>query len=272
MYALGCVLFAAALLFTILLTLPGETVLGMITPLLEARGIRLEAEKTRLTFPLGIRFENAAIFIKGEHYITLDEATASWELTSLFKRFPSHIRAVRGNAVADIRLSPVFWNPSRGQATLSYISSSDIALAAPPKSGISFFIRQAQMQWNRSGENISASGSMELDHLLLPINATDSPIREARIDNATLSFIIRENTFYIHRLHGNYSGARLEGTGEIARILSPNNITLTLHLTIINPFDGSVGTIFDMLSKNAKSVTLRITGTPAAPRTDFSFF
>jgi hypothetical protein len=47
---------------------------------------------------------------------------------------------------------------------------------------------------------------------------------------------------------------------------------VTLHLRIQNPFEGRVGLLFDMLSKNAKNVTLRIGGTLTAPKGEFHFF
>jgi hypothetical protein len=47
---------------------------------------------------------------------------------------------------------------------------------------------------------------------------------------------------------------------------------MTLLLRIQNPFEGRVGLLFDMLSKNAKNVTLRIAGTLTAPTGEFQFF
>jgi len=268
-YALGGVLFAIGFLFTVALTLPMETVLGLITPSLEANGINLEAEKARLVFPLGIRVENATLSIHGGHPITIEEATAAWKLTGLFSGMPSHLRAVHGNAVADIRLSPVFWNPSRGQVTLTGISSDELALPIFSSSGTKFSLRRAQAQWRGSGSSLDASGSMELDYLLLPVNSTVAPIREARIDNASLSLVVRGNTLHIPRLHGSYGGTSVEGTGEIAQFLSSNDASVTFMLTIRNPFGGQVGMLFDMLAKNAKSATLRISGPPSSLKAEF---
>jgi hypothetical protein len=47
---------------------------------------------------------------------------------------------------------------------------------------------------------------------------------------------------------------------------------MTLHLRIQNPFEGRVGLLFDMLSKNAKNVNLRVVGTLTAPKGEFQFF
>jgi hypothetical protein len=47
---------------------------------------------------------------------------------------------------------------------------------------------------------------------------------------------------------------------------------VTLLLRIRNPFEGRVGLLFDMLSKNAKNANLRIVGSFAAPKGEFQFF
>ena len=271
-YALGCVLLVICFLFITVFLLPGETLLGLITPSLEAYGVSLDAENARTIFPLGVRFENVVFSNRGERPISLDEASVSWEWTALFRRLPSHIRVVQGNAVADIRLSPVIWNPSRGEAMLSDISSDAPGLPALSGGGVKFFLRRAQARWSGSGDNLTAFGSMEFDYLTLPVNAANVPITEARIDKASLSFVIRGNTLYIHNLKGSYEGARVEGGGEIARFLSDSTAVAALQLTISNPFEGRVGMLFDMMAKNAKSVTLRITGPPAAPRTEILLF
>jgi len=272
-YVLGSVLFAIGFLFTVALTLPMETVLGLITPSLEANGIHLDAEKARMVFPLGIRVENASLSIHGGHPIPIEEATATWELTGLFNWMPSHLNAVHRGAVADIRLSPAFWNPSQGHLTLTGVSSDELDLPIFSNSGTKFSIRQAQAQWNGSGNTLDASGSVEFDYLLLPINSAASPIREARIDNASLSLVIRGNTLQIPRMHGTYEGARVEGTGEIVQFLSQSDASVTFLLTIRNPFEGKsrVGILFDMLAKNAKNVTLKISGPPRSLKTEFLF-
>ena len=270
-YALGGLLFVVGFLLITVFLLPGETLLGIITPSLEANGVNLDAEKARTIFPLGIRIENAVLSIRGGHPISFDEAAVSWEWTGLFKRLPSHIRAVRKNAVADIRLSPIIWNPSGGEATLSDISSDALGLPVRSRGGVEFFLRRAQARWSGSGDSLTANGSMEFDYLSLPVNATNVPITVARIDKASLSFVIRGNTLYIRNLKGSYDGARVEGGGEIAWFLS-DAANAALQLTISNPFEGGVGMLFDMMAKNAKSVTLRITGSPTAPRTEILFF
>ena len=99
-----------------------------------------------------------------------------------------------------------------------------------------------------------------------------SPIREARIEGVSLSFLIRGKSLLIPKLAGTYEGSQVDGTGEIIEALSPRNSSMTFLLRIRNPFEGRVGMLFDMLSKNAKNANLRIVGTLTAPRGEFQFF
>ncbi len=271
-YALGAALFAGGFLLTVALTLPGETVLGLIAPSLESRGVRLTAQNARLVFPLGIRLEGAAVALGSGRPIDLGEVTATWEWTGLFRWLPSHLRAVRGVSVADVRLSPAFWNPGQGLATFSRISSEDFPIPALGASGAALSVRQAEVRWRGEGKDLSASGSGEFDYLKIPVPAQGSPIREARIDNAALSFVVRGNMLRVPRLQGSYEGSRVEGTGEIARFLTPGAATVTFHLSIRNPYEGRVGTLFDMLAKNAKNANLRIVGALAAPKAEIELF
>ncbi len=271
-YALGTAIFVGGFLLTVALTLPGETVLDLVTPSLESRGIHLSAQSARLVFPLGIRLKTAAVAFGRGQAIDFDEITASWEWTGLFRWLPSHLRLVRGRSVADIRLSPAFWSPSRGRATLSGISSEDFPLPVFSASGAGLSVRQAEARWKGSGKELSADGAGEFDFLRIPVSSPDSPIREALIDNATLTFVVRGNMLHVPRLQGSYEGSRVEGTGEIARFTTPGMATVTFHLSIRNPFEGRVGTLFDMLSKNAKNANLRIAGPLAAPKAEFELF
>jgi len=272
LYALGATLFLGGFLLTVALTLPGETVLGLVTPSMESRGVRLAAESARLVFPLGIRLKGATVAIGGNRPIALDEITATWEWTGLHRWLPAHLRVVRGNAVADIRLSPAFWNPGRGLATFAGFSSEEFPIPAFSAAGAGLSVRRAEARWRGSGLELSAAGSGEFEFLLIPVPSPDSPIREARIDNATLSFVVRGNTLHVPRLLGSYEGSQVEGTGEIARFLTPGMATITFHLSIRNPFEGRVGTLFDMLAKNAKNANLRIVGSLAAPKAEIELF
>lgn len=271
-YLLGAALFVCGFLLTVALTLPGETVLGLVAPSLESRGVRLTARSARLVFPVGLRLDGATVAVGRNRPIDLDEVTATWEWTGLFRWLPSRLRAVRGGSVADVRLSPAFWNPGRGVATLSGISSEDFPIPVFGASGAGFSVRRAEARWRGSGKNLSASGSGELEYLKIPVPARGSPIREARIDNAALSFVVRGDMLRFPRLQGSYEGSRVEGTGEIARFLTPGAATVTFHLSIRNPYEGRVGTLFDMLANNAKNANLRIVGALAAPKAEIELF
>lgn len=271
-YALAAALFVGGFLLTVAVTLPGETVLGLVAPSLESRGVRLTAESARLVLPLGIRLRGATVAVGGSPPVDLDEITATWEWTGLFRWLPAHLRAVRGSAVADIRLSPAFWNPSRGSATLAGISSDEAPLPVFAASGAGLSLRRAEAWWSGSGAGLSATGTGDFEYLRVPVPMEGSPIREARIDDASLSFVIRGNMLRVPRIQGSYEGSRVEGTGEVARFLTPAMATVTLHLSIRNPFEGRIGTLFDMLAKNAKNANLRISGPLAAPKAEIELF
>jgi hypothetical protein len=272
LYALGAALFLAGFLLTVAVTLPGETVLSLFRSTLKARGVGFEAGDARLVFPLGLRLTGVTVSIGANPPVALDEVTASWEWTGLFRWLPSHLRIARGEAVADIRLSPAFWNPSRGQVTAAGVSSEEFPLPVFSGSGAGISVRRLDARWRGSGGRLSADGAGEFVFLRIPVPSPDSPIREARIDNASMTFVIRGDVLHVPRLLGSYEGSRVDGTGEIARYRTPDKATVTFHLRVQNPFDGRVGILFDMLAKNAKNANLRIVGSLAAPRAEFQFF
>ncbi len=270
-WALGAALFLGGFLLTVALTLPGETVLGLVRPMLESGGVQLAADDARLVFPLGMRLKGVTLAFGGRRPpVALDEITAAWEWTGLFRWLPSHLRFSRGNAVADIRLSPAFWKPSRGRVTVSGFTSEEIPVFTG--SGAELAIRRAEARWEGSGGKLAAAGSADFEFLQIPVPAPESPIREARIDNATLTFVIRGNSLHVPRLQGSYEGSRVDGTGQIVRFLSPADAAVTFHLSVRNPFEGRIGTLFGMMAKNAKNANLRIKGSLAAPKAEFELF
>jgi hypothetical protein len=135
-----------------------------------------------------------------------------------------------------------------------------------------FSIRRVEARWNASGGRVTADGSGTLNFLQVPVPAPGSPIREARIEGVSLSFLIREKALRIPKLAGTFEGSQVDGTGEIRGALSPRSSMVTFHLRIRNPFEGRIALLFDMLSKNAKNANLRIVGTLAAPTGEFQFF
>ena len=270
--AIGALLFLASLSSAVALTLPSDAILSTLLPLLRTHGVDLSAQEARFLFPSGIRLSGVTLSFPGNPPLALDEIIASWEWTGLFRWAPARLRFRKGPASGDLRFSPAFWNPGSGHVLLSGVSSSDLPLSVFSSSGAGFSIRQVEARWNVSRGKVTANGSGTLHFLQVPVPAPDSPIREARIEGVTLSFLIRENAFRIPKLAGTFEGSQVDGTGEITRVLSPQRSMMTFHLRIRNPFEGRVASLFDMLSKNAKNANLRIVGTLTAPMGEFQFF
>jgi hypothetical protein len=87
-----------------------------------------------------------------------------------------------------------------------------------------------------------------------------------------LKFALRQGTLHVSSLTGIYEGSAVDGTGEIARFLTPSRSAMTFHLRIHNPLEGRIATLFDLVAKNAKNANLRIRGTLLAPVGEFLFF
>lgn len=270
--AIGALLFLASLSSAVALTLPSDAVLSTLRPMLRGHGVDLSAQEAGFLFPLGIRLSGVTLSFPGNPPVALDEIVASWEWTGLFRWEPARLRFRKGAASGDLRFSPAFWNPGSGHILLSGVSSSDLPLSVFSSSGAGFSIREVEARWNVSRGQVTANGSGTLHFLQVPVPAPDSPVREARIDGVSLSFLVRESAFRIPKLAGTFEGSQVDGTGEITRVLSPGQSTMTFHLRIRNPFEGRVAALFDMLSKNAKNANLRIVGTLSAPMGEFQFF
>lgn len=270
--AIGTFLFLASLFCAVALTLPSDTIVTTLRPILRKHGIGLSAREAGFLFPAGIRLSGVDLTFPGSPPVALDEIVASWEWTGLFRWAPARLRIRKGAASADLRLSPAFWSPGSGKLLLTGVSSSDLPLSSFSMSGAGFSIRQLEARWNVRRGKLSADGSGAFDFLLVPVPTPGSPIREARIEGVSLSFLIRENALLIPKLAGTFEGSQVDGTGEINQALSPRYSSMTFLLRIRNPFEGRVGMLFDMLSKNAKNANLRIVGTLTAPRGEFQFF
>jgi len=270
--AIGALLFLVSFSSAVALTLPSDTILSGLRPLLRKQGIDLAAQEARIVFPSGIRLSGVTLTLPGTPPVALDEIVASWEWTGVFRWAPARLRFRKGTASGDLRFSPAFWNPGSGHVLLTGLSSADLPLSVFSTSGAGFGIRQVEARWSVSRGIVSANGSGTLNYLQIPIPSSDSPVREARIEGVSLSFLIRENAFRIPKLAGTYEGSQVDGTGEITRVLSPRQSMMTFHLRIRNPFEGRVAVLFDMLSKNAKNANLRIVGSLSAPVGEFQFF
>jgi hypothetical protein len=270
--ALGVLLFLGALSSAVALTLPSDSILSVLRPMLRKQGVDLWAQEARFTFPSGIRLSGVTLSFPGNPPVALDEISASWEWTGLIRWAPARLRFRKDAAFADLRFSPAFWSPGSGRVHLSGISSADLPLSIFATSGAGFSIRRVEARWKGRGGKVTANGSGTLHFLQVPIPTPNSPIPSARIEGVDLTFVIRENAFRIPRLSGTFEGSQVDGTGEITRVLSPGKSTVTFHLRIRNPFEGRVASLFDMLSKNAKNANLRIIGSLAAPVGEFQFF
>jgi hypothetical protein len=270
--AMGAVLFLGSLFCAVALTLPSDAILSTLRPVLLDHGVDLSAREAGFVFPSGIRLSGVILAITGTPPVALDEVLASWEWTGLFRWKPARLRLRKGAASGDLRFSPAFWNPGSGHVLLAGVSSSDLPLSVFSSSGAGFSIREMEASWDVRDGKVTANGSGTLHFLQVPVPAPDSPVREARIEGVSLSFLVRENAFRIPKLSGTFEGSQVDGTGEITRVVSPGRSTITFHLRIRNPFEGRVASLFDMLSKNAKNANLRIVGTLAAPMGEFQFF
>ena len=270
--AIGALLFLASLCSAVALTLPSDMILSTLAPMLHRHGVDLSAQDARFVFPSGIRLSGVTLSFPGNPPVVLDEITASFELTGLLRWAPARVRFRRGAASGDLRFSPAFWNPGSGNILLTGVSSSDLPLSVFSTSGAGFSIRRIEARWNVRGGKVTANGAGTFHYLQVPIPTPGSPVRDARIEGVSLSFLVRERSLLIPKLAGTFEGSQVDGTGEIKGVLSPRNSAMTLYLRIQNPFEGRVGLLFDMLSKNAKNVNLRIVGSLTAPKGEFQFF
>jgi hypothetical protein len=87
-----------------------------------------------------------------------------------------------------------------------------------------------------------------------------------------MKFVVREGTIRVSSFTGTYEGSAVDGTGEIARFLTPSLSTITFHLRIRNPLEGKIAAMFDMVAKNSKNANLRVKGTLLSPTGEFQFF
>ena len=269
---LGILLFLAALAFAVAATLPGDFLLSAIRPAFRQRGMEIEARETRLCLPIGIRMNGVSITREGAPPLLLDQATITWEWTGLLRWLPARLRLVRGDAAADLRFSPAFWAPSRGTVSLSGIDSADIPSPVFSSAGAGFVIRRVDASWKIDRGEVRADGSGAFRFLQIPVPAPDSPIREARIDNVDLTFLVRGGAIRIPRITGTYEGSRVDGTGEVSGLAGTGAARVSFHLRIQNPHEGRVAAMFTMMAKNAKNANLRIVGTLTAPTGEFQFF
>jgi len=255
-------------------TLQGETILSYLRPLLAREGFEVSSMSARTEFPLAFRMDDATVMRPGGRALRLDMVRAAWEWTGLPRWLPFHAVATMGKARVEVRTSPRFWNPGKGRFSLEHLGSDDLSPLIPfPVTGAGFLLETADIRWKRKGsDDVSGTGKGTFAWMRVPIPEPSSPIREALLEEITVLFALREGSLIVSSFTGKYEGARVEGNGEIAGIFDPPRSKITFHLKIENPLEGKIATIFDLLSKNAKNATLRITGTLLSPKGEFQFF
>lgn len=266
-------LFLLVFAAVVSLTLPGDAILSLVRPALGRAGFGIEAGSVRMGLPLSVRMTDATISRQGVGRLRLDSVVAACRPTGLFRWLPFHLSVQMGQGSAEIRTSPRFWDPGKAQVRLAGIAHEDLAPLLPVGPGTGFRLDTAEVRWNRAGSGeITGRGTGRFSMLRLPIPTPGSPVREAELRDVEIRFALQGETVHVSSITGTYEGARVHGTGEISRFLNPFQAAVTFHLTIENPLEGRVATLFDLVAKNAKNVTLRITGSVLAPEGEFRFF
>ena len=271
--ALGILLFAFIFLSVFVYALPMDTVLSPLRSALGKRGIEFSCEDARIGFPLRIVCDKAVIAPRSGPPLSLDSIVASWEWMGLLQGLPIRMTAIRAGSALEIRTSPNISNPGKVRIRLTKVGSDDLAALLAGAPGTGFLIETADLQWKQNSSGaVSGTGEGSLSWLRFPIPAQDSPVREAMLRDVTLKFVIRGGTLHVSSLAGTYEGSAVDGTGEIARFLTPSQSAMTFHLRIQNPLEGRIATLFNLVAKNAKNANLRIKGTLLAPAGEFQFF
>ena len=271
--ALGALLFVFVFLPVFLYALPKDAVLSPVRSALAKQGVEFSCEDSRFAFPLRLVCSNAVIVPRGGEALSLDSVEAAWEFSGLLRWLPVRLSARRGTASIDIRTSPMVSSPGKVRLRLERVGSEDFAgfLSAAP--GVGFLIDAADLQWKQtSSEEVSGSGEGSLSWLRFPVPTPGSPVPEALLRDVKMKFVVREGTIRVSSFTGTYEGSDVDGTGEIARFLTPSLSTITFHLRIRKPLEGRIATLFDMVAKNAKNANLRVKGTLLSPTGEFQFF
>lgn len=266
-------LFLLVFALVLSLTLPGDAILSLVRPALGRAGIGIDAGSARMGLPLSVRMTDATVSHRGLGRLRLDSVVAACEPTGLFRWLPFRLTVRKGDGSAEVRTSPRFWNPGKAQVRLAGIAHEALAPLFPAGPGTGFRLDAAELQWSRAGSGeITGRGSGRFSMLRLPIPTPGSPVRDAELRDVEIRFALRGGTVHVSSITGTYEGAQVHGTGEILRFFTPLQATVTFHLTIENPLEGRVATLFDLVAKNAKNVTLRVTGSLFAPEGEFRFF
>lgn len=270
--ALCAVLFLVVFLAAFAATVSPDIALSQLRATLERRGITLEGGRARLVFPASLVVESPSIRIGGGPSLDLDAVEAGWEPAGLFTRLPGHFRIKRKSTSLELRTSFFPWNPSRLALTIENLRSEDLEPFFPLGGRTGFAVRRAEISWRRGGALAAGTGRAALDSLRILIPSADSPVSEAVLTNLSLRLAVRGEDLHVTSLEGRYEDSVVDGTGVIARFLTPSRATITFHLRIHNFLGGKVAALFDMLAKNSRNANLRITGALLSPKGEFQFF
>ncbi len=269
---LGAVLFLFIFFAVLMMSLPGGVVLSIARSAVSGAGLELSGGEGRYVLPFSLRIANATIGPAGKTAVPVDSIAAGWEPSGLFTWLPGHVRIERGQAWIDVRTSPLVWKPGKVRLRLAGVGSDDLPFL-PAGDTWSFSTQSAEVVWDTaSSADAVGRGTATLSRLVLPVPAPDSPVREAVLTDVRLRFVIRDGAIRVSSLTARYEDAAVEGTGEIVGISAPSASKITFHLKIVNPLDGKVATLFNMVAKNAKNANLRITGSLLSPAGEFQFF
>lgn len=269
---LGGLLFLLVFFTVLMLSLPGGVIVSIARSALAGAGLSLSAGEGRYVPPFSLRVANAILGPAGRDAVPVDSIAAGWEPSGLFSWLPGHVRVERGQAWIDVRTSPLFWRPGKLRLRLAGVSSDDFAPLLAAGGSWSFSSESAEVAWENASSGGPGYGTATLSRLVVPIPASDSPVREAVLSDVRLRIVVRSGTIQVPSLTARYEDAAVEGTGEIAGISAPSASRITFHLKIRNPLEGKVAVLFNMVAKNAKNANLRITGTLLSPAGEFQFF
>ncbi len=271
--ALGALLFVFVFMPVFLYSMPKDAVLFPVRSALAKQGIEFSCEDARLAFPLRLVCSKAVVVPRGGEPISLDSVEAAWEFSGLFKWLPVRLSAARGQATLDIRTSPLVSNPGKVQLRMSRFGSEDLAGYFSAGSGAGFLIDAMELQWKKTTSgDVSGSGEGSLSWLRFPIPTPGSPVPEALLRDVKMKFVVLGGAIRVSSLTGTYEGSEVDGTGEIARFLTPSLSTVTFHVRVRNPLEGRIAAMFDMVAKNSKNANLRVKGTLLSPTGEFQLF
>lgn len=252
------------------LSLPADRIVASIFRSISAKGISLSAASSRITFSPGIEMTGVSVAVTGRRAIpAIDRVEIRLDWAGLFKGRPIRVDAERGDSTFSASMSPFKPFSERGTVEASRLAGTDIAsLLEPEGTAPDLFVESLQASWDVLG-NPRGRGKVILRTLTIPLSDPSSLVRSATVTDANIDFALLDRSISITGFTGRFEGCDVDGTGDIASAGPPR---MTVHLRVKNPFEGKVATLFEMMSRNAKSATLRIKGSLASPQAEMLVF